>query len=109
MVAAVRPLFGPLDEPVAYRVVVDVVKMSLEVVLISDDVIPEAFLPEFHSTRYTEQGLVLLREMRLERVHNIAEIALARWPDEQMKVIGQKYISEHSKRMQLLHLAKNPP
>ena len=86
------------------RVVMDVMKVVFQVMLIANDVVPEALLPEFKRFRFCFAGkpFILLGEIGLERMHDLAEIAFPGWLDEDVKMFRQKDIGQHRKRMQFL-------
>ena len=84
----------------------DVVKVALKVHFVPNDMIPESFLPEFHRAFNPDESFVLLGEIWLERVHDVAEIALSCRADEQMKMLRQEDISQRCERMKSLHVVE---
>lgn len=71
----------------------DIIKMPLEINLITYDVIPEAFLPELHLAGDTNQSFVVFGEVQLHRLHDLAEVAVACRAEHDVKVLGQKDVT----------------
>ena len=83
------------------RVEMDVMKVVFQVMLIANDMVPEALLPEFERFRFCFAGqpFILFGEIGFERMHDLAEITFPGWLDEDVKMFRQKDISQHLKRM----------
>ncbi len=99
MIATVRPQFRSIYETMPNRVVVNIVQMSPHIFVVADNVIPKAFLPKTHRSRYAYRSLVLLGEVSLQRMHDCAEITLSCRADEQMKMVWEKDETEHDERI----------
>jgi hypothetical protein len=81
-------------------IVVDVVQVPLQVCIVTNDVVPKAFLPELHGACDTHNALVSFGKVGLEGVHDLAKRAASSGLDEQVEVIGEEDIAQHGKGMQ---------
>ncbi len=76
--------------------------MILQISLISNDVIPEAFLPELWAACNADGLFVALGKVGLERMHDLAKVTVPGRLEQQVQVIWQKDIGHHRERMQVL-------
>jgi len=81
------PILGPCHQSVFHRIVMNVIQVSLEILFISDDVIPEALLPELHPARDAQRLFIGLGEIGFEGMHNLTKVAASRRLDEQVEVV----------------------
>lgn len=86
-------------------VVMDVMQVIFKISIITDDVIPKAFLPEFHGIGRSqpESLLICLRKIGLQGVHDFTKVAFC-YLNQNMKMVVQEYISEHIERVKLLNI-----
>ena len=83
-----RPIFWAGDIAVFDWVVMDVIDMMLKILLIANDVVTKAFLPNLHITGKYNMLFIDVGEIGLCRMHNFAEIAGAGRSNHQVHVIG---------------------
>ena len=69
------------------RIVMNVIEMTLEVQFIPNGVFPEAFLPKLHVAGYADGLFLGFGKIGLEGMHDLAEVAVSGWFDEQVEVV----------------------
>ncbi len=69
-------------------IVVDVIQMPLEIVIITNNMIPESALPEAEVCGNAVSLLEVIGESLLEGSHHLREVATNR-PEQKMAVIGK--------------------
>ena len=67
----------------------NVVEMLFQITIVPNDVIPEPFLPELQGLMRCKSYylLKLASEMRLDRVHDVTEITLSRWLNNDVEMV----------------------
>ena len=86
-------------------VVMDVMQVIFKISVITDDMIPKAFLPEFHriSNRQPKSLLICFRKIGLQGVHDLTKVAPG-YLNQNMKMVVQEYLSEHIERVIFLDI-----
>jgi hypothetical protein len=90
-------------------IVMNVVKLALEILFVTDQMIPKAWLPKLQRILDTQVLLVPLGEIALQRMDNAAKVALPCGPDQNVKMFGQERVAEHDERMKVLDLVQRGP
>jgi hypothetical protein len=80
--------------------------MPRQVVLVANDVIVEALLPKGEAAPNAGGFFVSLGIVGLERVHDLAERALAGGNRHPVQMLGEKEVAERAKGVQLLDPAQ---
>ena len=85
-----------------------IMQVVFQIFMVTDDMIPKTTLPKFHVFfgENTRKRFVSLREIGLERMHNLAKVTFARRLNNQVKVIRQKHVSNHIEWMQSLYVSQ---
>ena len=83
----------------------NVMQMIFKIAVIADDMIPKAFLPEFHGifSGQPKSLLICLRKIWFQRVHDFTKVAPG-YLNQNMKMVVQEYLSEHIERVIFLDI-----
>ena len=92
-----------------HRVEMNVMQVVFKIFVISNNMIPESFLPKLHGLcgRKSELSFVFSGEIHFEGAHDVAKVALPCWLNNHVEMIEKKNIPQHNEGMQHFDVTKN--